>query len=97
MRMIGYLKPYGIDLQRQNFPINSENGIVAWTMAQQGLGILPISDGIAAVTPGVEQVLPQMDGFSFPMWLTTHRELHTSRRIRLVFDILAEELSRQNR
>jgi hypothetical protein len=27
---------------------------------------------------------------TFPVWLTTHRELHTSRRIRLVFDLLAE-------
>jgi hypothetical protein len=26
------------------------------------------------------------------MWLTTHRELNTSRRIRYVFDLLAEEL-----
>jgi len=25
----------------------------------------------------------------FPIWLATHRELHTSRRIRLVFDVLA--------
>jgi hypothetical protein len=27
-----------------------------------------------------------------PIWLVTHRELHTSRRIRLVFDVLAEAL-----
>ncbi|MEN8934249.1 MAG: LysR family transcriptional regulator, partial [Planktotalea arctica] len=27
-----------------------------------------------------------------PTWLVTHRELHTSRRIRLVFDLLAAEL-----
>jgi hypothetical protein len=29
-----------------------------------------------------------------PVWLATHRELHTSRRIRVVFDLLAEELGR---
>ena len=27
-----------------------------------------------------------------PVWLVSHRELHTSRRIRVVFDLLAEEL-----
>ena len=28
-----------------------------------------------------------------PVWLVTHRELHTSRRIRLLFDMLADALS----
>lgn len=28
-----------------------------------------------------------------PMWLTTHRELNTSRRVRFVFDFLVEALS----
>lgn len=27
-----------------------------------------------------------------PIWLTSHRELSTSRRIRVVFDLLAAEL-----
>ena len=27
-----------------------------------------------------------------PIWLVTHRELRTSRRIRIVFDVLAETL-----
>ena len=27
-----------------------------------------------------------------PMWLTSHRELRTSRRVRVVFDLLAEGL-----
>jgi hypothetical protein len=30
-----------------------------------------------------------------PVWLVSHRELHTSRRIRIVFDLLAEELARR--
>jgi len=29
-----------------------------------------------------------------PVWLTTQREIRTSGRIRVVFDILAQELSR---
>jgi hypothetical protein len=28
----------------------------------------------------------------FPVWLVTHSELHTSPRIRLVFDLLADLL-----
>ena len=37
--------------------------------------------------------LPQLDPIPVPIWLTMHRELHTSRRIRLVFDLLAEALA----
>jgi hypothetical protein len=29
----------------------------------------------------------------FPIWLVAHRELNTSRRIRLVFDLLAQDLA----
>ena len=31
----------------------------------------------------------------FPTWLVAHQELYTSRRIRLVYDTLAEFLSNQ--
>jgi DNA-binding transcriptional LysR family regulator len=48
---------------------------------------------VAEGAPGVEPVLPDLAPFDVPIWLAVHRELHTSRRIRLVFDLLAEELS----
>jgi hypothetical protein len=36
-----------------------------------------------------------VDPIVFPTWLVTHRELHTSRRIRLVYDMLAEFLAKK--
>jgi len=51
-----------------------------------------MSQEVAETTPGIERVLPATAPVTFPVWLTTHRELHTSRRIRLVFDLLAEFL-----
>ena len=45
-------------------------------------------------TPEMERVLTSVPPITFPVWLVTHRELHTSRRIRLVFDLLAEFYSR---
>jgi hypothetical protein len=47
--------------------------------------------------PGVERL--DIAGFTpitVPFWLTTHRELHTARRIRLVFDVLADLLQQPN-
>ena len=52
-----------------------------------------MTDDIAEATPGIEKILPDAVSIELPVWLATHRELRTSRRIRLVFDVLAEELS----
>lgn len=93
-QMIAYLKPLGIHLSDENFRLGSQNGIVAWEYAKQGFGIAPMSEVVGDATPGVERVIPGMEPIKFPIWLTTHRELHTSRRIRLVFDLLADYLSK---
>jgi DNA-binding transcriptional LysR family regulator len=59
---------------------------------KQGLGIAIMPKEFAAIVPGIESVLPEFR-FPLPFWLVTHRELLTSRRIRVVFDLLAEALS----
>ncbi|UWQ81313.1 LysR family transcriptional regulator [Leisingera sp. S132] len=89
-RMIEYLVPMGIPITPDNFRIGSNSGLVAWELVRQGFGVTPMSDEAAAAAPEVERLLPGSDAITFPVWLTTHRELHTSRRIRLVFDLLAE-------
>ena len=92
-QMLEYLEPLGLGLTRDNFRLGSESGIVAWELVRAGLGIAVMSDDIAARFPDIEPVLTEVDPFVFPVWLTTHRELHTSRRIRLTFDLLADFLS----
>jgi len=43
--------------------------------------------------PLVDRVLPGFEPFIGELWLVAHRELKTSRRVRMVFDFLAAELS----
>ena len=88
-RMIEYMEGLGIPLKPEAFRVGSANGIVAWEMARAGLGISPMDDKIAALSPDMERVMPDLE-VTFPVWLVTHREIHTSPRIRLVFDQLAE-------
>lgn len=92
-RIVGYLLPLGLDLSRKNFRYVSKSQIVEWELARNGHGIAIMSDRIARQFPEFEPVLTEVDPFSIPMWLVTHRELHTSRRIRLVFDLLADVLA----
>jgi len=89
-RSIEFMAPLGIHLTPENFRIKSTSGLASWELVKQGFGICPMADDVAAATPGIERLLPGMEAITFPVWLTTHRELHTSRRIRLVFDLLAE-------
>ena len=87
------LKEFGLSFEPQNIKIFSENGPVAWEMMKQGLGISIMTKDIADLTPNIECVFPDLPAIPVYTWLTTHRELHTSRRIRLVFDVLAKALS----
>ncbi len=93
-RLLTRLKQMGLPLEKDNFRLTSENGAVAWEMVKHGLGIGIMAEDVADQTPGVECVLPDLDPIPVPVWLVTHRELHTSRRIRLVFDVLAETLGK---
>jgi hypothetical protein len=44
--------------------------------------------------PLVQRVLPEFNSMTYELWLVAHRELRTSRRVRMVFDFLASELSK---
>lgn len=91
--VIRILNEWGLSLSTTNFGVASASGVVAWEFAKQGLGICIMADAVAALSRNMEIVLPGQEPFNFPVWLATHRELHTSRRIRLVFDYLAEAFS----
>ena len=87
------LNAMGFDLTERNFPILTENYLVMWELVKQGLGIGILDGSIGDAEPKVQRVLPDLEPFLFPIWLVAHRELRTSRRIRIVFDLLAAELS----
>jgi len=91
--LLNGLNALGLNLTRENFPIHTKNHIVQWQLVKQGLGIGVMPEDIGDAEPLVQQALPELEPIVFPIWLTTHRELNTSRRVRLVFDLLATELA----
>jgi DNA-binding transcriptional LysR family regulator len=87
------LNALGMSLTERNFPLLTENYLVAWALVKEGLGI-GIQDGLVGdAEPLVQRVLPDLEPLIFGNWLVSHREVNTSRRIRAVFDLLASELS----
>jgi len=91
--LLNGLNALGLNLSRSNFPIRTKNHIVQWQLVKQGLGIGVMPEDIGDAEPLVQQALPGLQPIVFPIWLTTHRELNTSRRVRLVFDLLVKELA----
>lgn len=91
-RMVTILNGFGLPVTRERFPIVSENHLVQWELCKRGIGVCFVMEEVGDRESTVVQ-LPHLPPLPVPMYLTTHRELRTSRRIRLVFDVLAEMLS----
>ena len=93
--LIPPLKQNGIALTGANFTVSADSGLAAIELARKGLGVgLFIADEVDQF-PDLEIAWPGFKPFDVPTWLVTHRELHTSRRIRLMFDLISDYYSRK--
>lgn len=91
-QLIDGLNELGFRLTQRNFPIITENHLVHWELVKHGAGIGVMPAELGDVEPSVERILPDLDPLTGEIWLVAHRELKTSRRVRRVFDFLADEL-----
>ncbi len=92
--MMKGLNSLGLGLTEANFPLLTKSYLVMWELVRQGAAIGILDAHIGDADPIVRRVLPNLEPLAFPIWLVSHRELATSRRIRRVYDFLAEELRR---
>jgi DNA-binding transcriptional LysR family regulator len=93
--MIEAIRGFGLNLRAEQFQFNSPSGHVLYELVRQGLGVSILTKDIEAYADTIQPIFPDLVSIPIPVWLVTHRELHTSKRIRLVYDILAEELPKQ--
>lgn len=91
--MVDGLNALGLSLTRANFPVMTASHVVQWELVKQGVGIGVFPEGLGDGEPAVDRALPDLDPLVYPVWLTTHREVNSSRRVRLVYDMLAEALA----
>lgn len=91
-QLIGYLRAMGLDVTQANIKLSSPSLIVAWEYVRLGFGLGVGADEVADRCPDIVPAFEDVAPVTFPIWLVTHRELHTSLRIRTVFDHLAEGL-----
>ena len=92
-RLVTLLQNMGLPITAENFVLSSDSGMVVWEMMKAGFGISLLPEVLCDAEPELERVLSDFSPVQFPIWLVTHRELRTSRRIRIVFDQLARGLA----
>lgn len=91
--IISHARKLGYDINRKDFQIRSDSQTVIWELVKAGLGLGFAQDILIKTTAGMVAVLPDFDIPPLEVWLTTHRELFTSQRIRAIYDRLGELLT----
>ena len=90
--LLGF-KALGYAVGPQAFALRTDDLVVQWQAVRAGLGIGFVADYMARSEPDVLRVLPGLlPTPAIPMWLAVHREIRTNKRIRAVYDFLAEAL-----
>lgn len=87
------LSAQGLPLSVRQFRTLTGSGNCMLQLIREGLGFGFLPTDIELYFNDLVGVLTEVFNPQIPVWLVTHRELHTSKRIRVVYDCLAEELA----
>jgi DNA-binding transcriptional LysR family regulator len=91
--IIAHAQKLGLSLRREHFLLRSDEQTQMWELIRAGLGIGFAQANLVATTPGMVALPLDLRIPPLQVWLTTHRELFTSHRIRAIYDALAEGLT----
>lgn len=78
----------GLPVTTEQFPTVASNQLVQWALCRAGAGLALMVTDVGEADPDMVRVLPDFE-VALPRWLVCHRELRTSRRLRIVWDRLA--------
>lgn len=84
----------GLEVHRRDFALRTDSQSLLWQLQKAGLGVGFAQKQLVERTEGMVAI--DLSGLAIPpleVWLTTHRELYLSRRIRAVYDRLADLLT----
>jgi DNA-binding transcriptional LysR family regulator len=85
-------KQIGIRLKREDFYIRTDSIIVQNQCAAAGLGMVLMQTRLADQMPGLTKIALNIEIPSLPLFIVAQKELRASRKLRVVYDGLAEAL-----
>jgi DNA-binding transcriptional LysR family regulator len=87
------LKLGGGPLRRERFAFRADSDLAQLAAVRSGVGIGGAQHGVARRDPDLIPVLPTLFLPELELWLAMHEDLRASRRMRLLFDHLADGLA----
>jgi DNA-binding transcriptional LysR family regulator len=94
-QMLRGFRASGFNVGREFFAFRCDNQIVAWQAVLAGLGIGIGMHAVARRTPELQPVLRDTKIPPLPLWITAHRELRSTPRLKTVFDALVQSFARR--
>ncbi len=104
-RIIGYdideriiigMADAGMDVDRNYFRFRCDDQVTCWQALCDGMGVGFAPNYLAKTNKDLVHIAQYISIPSLPVWLVTHKQIKTNRRIRMVFDFLAAELASLN-
>jgi DNA-binding transcriptional LysR family regulator len=84
------LAAIGVTLRKEDFAFRTDDLVAYFGAVRAGMGIGFIADYQARTDAQLVPLLQEVKVPPIPMWLAVHREIRTSKRIRAVYDFLAQ-------
>jgi len=91
--ILAHARGLGFSVTREHFMLRSDDQPHLWELMKAGLGIGFTQLNLVRRAPGMVALPLDLAIPPLPIWLTTHRELFTSHRIRAIYDALADGLT----
>lgn len=88
----GALASAGVSLKRKDFALRTDSDAAYLAAIRAGIGIGMCQVPLAAGPPRLRRVLPTFS-LELPIWVVTHENLRSSRRVSLVFEHLVASLA----
>ncbi|MBU2886261.1 LysR family transcriptional regulator [Gilvimarinus agarilyticus] len=80
----------GLKVSIDNFCLITANHIVHWELVKAGMGVGIMMSDIGDAEPSVVRACDDFQPYVGAVWLVSHRELRHTRRVKSVFDFLAD-------
>ena len=85
----------GMNVSKAQFGLRCDDEVACVHLVGSGAGIGFMGHFHARAMPGLERVLPQLKIPALPCWLAVHREIRSSKLVRLVYDFLAQAIPQE--
>jgi DNA-binding transcriptional LysR family regulator len=82
----------GLPVKRKDFALRTDSDTAYLAAIRAGIGVGICQAPLAAGPPPLRRILPKL-GFELPVWVVTHEDLRSSRRVSLVFEHLVAALA----